>query len=288
MKFKTFRGLVLAGGGVVVVTGIVFAARSCSDEPAPVVAAKRPAPPALASPTPRTLPPSEPPPVSPVAAPGAVSAFERQVLERARLALGSDKVKDAFATSPIKVNLYQDAGQALPNRAKLDLDRDDKWDEKWTFDHGSGALSVTREIAPADDESYAVSLTLAGERWIGAGEAVAATPTPPVQPPLPEGGVALRRFDGDALALAEQALSSEKVKDALPGPVKVNLYQDAGYSQVNRLKLDLDRDDKWDEKWDFDRASSPPRVTRQVAPADDEVYTETWGRAPGGWVKVAR
>jgi hypothetical protein len=282
MKFKTFRGLVLAGGGAVLVTGIVFAARSCGEAPAPLATAKVPAPPRA----PSAAPPTLPPPVSPVAAPGTLTAFERQVVERARVALGSDKLKDAFPGAPIKVNLYQDAGQALPNRAKLDLDRDDKWDEKWTFEPGSGA--VAREIAPADDENYTVSLTLVGERWVAPGAPEPTPPAPAVAPSLPDGGVPLRRFDGDALTLAEQALSTDKVKDALPGPVKVNLYQDVGYSQVNRLKLDLDRDDKWDEKWDFDRSTTPPRVTRQVAPADDEVYSETWGLAPGGWVKVTR
>ncbi|MBT9554509.1 MAG: hypothetical protein IV100_00715 [Myxococcales bacterium] len=284
MKFKTFRGFVLVGGGAVVVAGLVFAFRSCKDDPEPVAVAQAPLP---ASPAARSsMPPALPPPVAPVAGPGTLTAFERQVVERARVALSSDKVKDAFSGAAIKVNLYQDAGQALPNRAKLDLDRDDKWDEKWTFERGSGA--VTREIAPTDDENYTVSLTLVGERWVAPGAPAPAAATPVAAPALPDGGVPLRRFDGDALTLAEQALTTDKVKDALPGPVKINLYQDAGYSQVNRLKVDLDRDDKWDEKWDFDRSTAPPRVSRQVAPADDEVYAETWGLAPGGWVKVTR
>ncbi len=84
------------------------------------------------------------------------------------------------------------------------------------------------------------------------------------------------------LIAAERRLSSDKMKDAIPGPAKVNLYQDAGFQQVNRLKVDLDRDDRWDEKWTFDRASG--EVKRQIAPADDEQYTvELFLQPGGGW-----
>ena len=62
---------------------------------------------------------------------------------------------------------------------------------------------------------------------------------------------------------------------------QVNVYQDAGNSTANRVKIDLDRDDKWDEKIDF----KPEGVIRQVAPNDDEKYTETYHLVDGAWVK---
>lgn len=71
------------------------------------------------------------------------------------------KQKDVTKGKPYKVNVYQDVGHDRVNRAKVDLDRDDKWDEKWTFEADGG---VTRKVAPADDESYTVQ-----ERWADGG-----------------------------------------------------------------------------------------------------------------------
>ena len=62
---------------------------------------------------------------------------------------------------------------------------------------------------------------------------------------------------------------------------KVNLYQDAGKKSVNRLKIDLDGDGKWDEKWTIE----DDQVKRQVAPADDERYTEEWRLRGDVWVR---
>jgi hypothetical protein len=59
-------------------------------------------------------------------------------------------VKDASRGNAFKVNLYQDEDKVSMNRAKVDLDRDDKWDEKWTFKPGE----ITRKVAPTDDENY--------------------------------------------------------------------------------------------------------------------------------------
>ena len=72
------------------------------------------------------------------------------------------------------------------------------------------------------------------------------------------------------------------VKDAIKGkPYKVNLYSDDG-THFTRVKLDLDRDDKWDESWTFDADGG---IERKVAPADDENYSETWLLDHGAWKK---
>ena len=76
--------------------------------------------------------------------------------------LGGDKVKDAPGGTAYKVNLYQDAGQSSMNRAKVDLDRDEKWDEKWTF----APDGITRQVAPNDDEQYSQTFLWSGGSWV--------------------------------------------------------------------------------------------------------------------------
>ncbi|MCO4771902.1 MAG: hypothetical protein KDA24_17860 [Deltaproteobacteria bacterium] len=73
-------------------------------------------------------------------------------------AIGSAKMKDVSKGRPYKINVYKDAGSSAVNRAKVDVDRDDKWDEKWTFEEAGG---VTRKVAPSDDENYTVE-----QRWV--------------------------------------------------------------------------------------------------------------------------
>ncbi len=70
------------------------------------------------------------------------------------------KLKDVTKGQPYKVNVYQDEGEATINRAKVDLDRDDKWDIKVTF-----GVPPTRQIAPSDDEDYSVEEVWDGSRW---------------------------------------------------------------------------------------------------------------------------
>ena len=76
--------------------------------------------------------------------------------------LGSSKLKDVTKGLPYKVNVYQDDGNAVANRAKIDLDRDDQWDEKWTFKGGS----ISRKVAPNDDEDYTVEQDWQDGGWV--------------------------------------------------------------------------------------------------------------------------
>ncbi len=56
--------------------------------------------------------------------------------------------------------------------------------------------------------------------------------------------------DARILALADgQATPKGKLKDALPGAVKVNIYEDTGDTTWDRIKIDRDRDDTWDDQW---------------------------------------
>jgi len=60
----------------------------------------------------------------------------------------SDKLKDALGRGHAKVNVYAEHG--VWARAKVDLNRNEKWDEKWWVEDGT----IMREVSPADDESY--------------------------------------------------------------------------------------------------------------------------------------
>ncbi|MCB9679089.1 MAG: hypothetical protein H6737_28565 [Alphaproteobacteria bacterium] len=216
-------------------------------------------------------PPSPMPVASPTPVPTRRQTYVDVALAFQGRDLGADKLKDAVP-GPYKINAYQDAGSASVNRLKIDLDRDEKWDEKWTFEPGV----VTREIAPDDDEVYAKTLRWNGVSWEGEGEA--AEPAAPDEAHTAAKG---RPVDTIAMAYRGRDIKSDKLKDASKStPFKVNVYQDAGHATANRVKLDLDRDDKWDEKWTFDGDD----VLREVAPADDEVYTETYGWDGSGWV----
>lgn len=89
---------------------------------------------------------------------------------------------------------------------------------------------------------------------------------------IPEGGkklFSMRPFDEEIIRLFEQAPSSDKVKDATPNrPYKVNLYAEGG--KYVRAKVDLNRNDKWDEKWSFDEKGGERIYKRQVSPTDDD------------------
>lgn len=102
------------------------------------------------------------------------------------------------------------------------------------------------------------------------------SPAAPVtSAPTPSSSAAgndLRPVDRDVLAWRKTAtITGDKAKDVLPGkPYKVDGYKDEGKTGISRVKIDLDRDGKWDEKWDFDG----DKVKRKVAPADDENYQQ--------------
>jgi len=183
----------------------------------------------------------------------AQNNYQTVVASYAQKTITEKKKKDVRPDSSYKINIYQDDGHTTVNRAKVDIDRDDKWDEKWTFkDDGS----ITRDISSKDDEQYDVTSS-----W----------------PESKAKDSSTRTSQKQKTTCADQAFSwkgknigGKKKKDVTKGQkCKINLYQDTGTSSVNRLKIDLDRDDKWDEKWTFKDDGS---ITRKVASKDDEQY----------------
>jgi hypothetical protein len=161
MRYKTFRTLAIVGAvgaGAVGLYGLSRLGGSPEPPPAPV---ERPA---------RVIPQVEPssavvPAAEPEASPDALRPMDREILARVAEGISGDKAKDAVRGRAWKVNLYQDAGQSRVNRLKIDLDRDEKWDEKWTFSTEGGVTAVKRQVAPNDDEVYTDEYRLDGERW---------------------------------------------------------------------------------------------------------------------------
>lgn len=181
----------------------------------------------------------------------------------------TEKIKDGSKGKPYKINLYSDNNLRW-TRAKVDLDRDNKADESWVI-KDDGFLE--RKVSANDDEVYNQTFRLdMNSGWVPLD---AARPTPPATSPAtsttaPAGG--LRDVDTDMLTLVKGP-AQEKVKDATKGKsYKINLYSDDG-QKFNRAKVDLNRNDKWDESWTF---KADGTVERQVAPADDEKYSEVW------------
>ncbi len=81
--------------------------------------------------------------------------------------------------------------------------------------------------------------------------------------------LAMRPFDEEIIRLFEQTPSSGKVKDATPDrPYKVNLYAEGG--KHVRAKVDLNRNNKWDEKWSVEEKNGERIYKRQVSPSDDD------------------
>ena len=199
-----------------------------------------------------------------------------------------EKLKDVTGGKGSKINVYNEGGRWA--RAKVDHDRDEKWDEKWSLD---GAV-VVRQIAPDDDENYTRELRRVNDRWLSPGDAAfvaadaaapAAIPTDPapaVTAPAAAAAASSGRPVDDDVLRALQGPAQEKIKDATSGtPYKINLYSDDRV-RWNRVKIDLDRDEKWDEKWTI---AADGAIEREVAPADDEVYSETYARSGDAWVR---
>jgi hypothetical protein len=269
IKLRTFLLLlaivVFAAGGALVVLpfiGCGLFAATIPDNPPPVVGEPTAAP---------VIPVV---PATPEAVPQK-SQLDGDVLSFVGKDIGTDKVKDAVKGRSYKINAYQDPGHHSVNRLKVDLNKNDKWDEKYTLEEGK----ITREVAPADDEGYTEKTFWNGSGWGPEGSAAnddSATAPTAVDPGLSSA----RDVDKAVLGYRGKNLGTDKLKDVTSGQAfKVNVYQDPGQSSANRAKVDLDRDDKWDEKFTF-RSDG---VEREVAPNDDEKYTEVWVWSDSGW-----
>lgn len=274
MKLTHFLAIVIGASAA----GLWLLVRTCSHPTSgkapPALAAPAPAP----ATTPEPLPVAAPPPATGAEMPAR--AWDAEVIQWSRKAISGDKQKDVTRGKPYKVNVYRDPGHATVDRAKVDTNRNDKWDEKYSFDGDT----ITLEIAPADDESYTQTYHWTGSAWLPEGAAPTPAPAGSGQAEPAAGPVDLpaRPYDAEVLAWKDRSIPSAKLKDASKGkPYKINVYEDAGNAHVNRAKVDANRNDKWDDKYTFE----PSKITLQRAPADDERYTETYHWTGNGWAK---
>ena len=141
------------------------------------------------------------------------------------------KAKDILGSaSPWKLNLYDDNQDGQWDRGKLDTNRDEVIDESWTFKNGSWEKDDGR-------------LVWSGNQWVTRSKLVSGE---------------AKASDADryraALKIANaRANRSGKGKDVLGqgSPWKLNLYDDNQDGQWDRGKLDTNRDEVDDEKWNF-------------------------------------
>jgi hypothetical protein len=193
-----------------------------------------------------------------------------------------DKIKDATRGQPFKVNVYAD-DKVRFNRLKLDLDRDNKDDETWTvFADGR----IERKVSTKDNGIYNETYRLELSGWVdlSAPAPIAAVPEASTTSTTTttSTGLPTQREVDVAMATVLRLPVQEKIKDATKSqPFKINLYSDDN-ARFNRAKVDLDRDDKWDESWTFKSATD---IERQVSPDDNEQFTEVFVVHNGQWVK---
>ncbi len=108
-------------------------------------------------------------------------------------------------------------------------------------------------------------------------------PSPVNAPPGPTSADNLRRIDHMVLEAIRRPVSGDKIKDAFPGePFKINVYRDEGKTGWNRVKVDYNRNEKWDEKWEL-VAGQPSK--RMVSSKDDEKYDEAYRWMDNKWIK---
>jgi hypothetical protein len=157
MKYRTFRNLAL-GTGLAVAAGLGFGVSRMTDghdDPAP-----RAALPAVEQPTPAPTPA----PTEPAAAEAPASANLRDVDRDALAVLKRpvlDKIKDATRGRSYKINAYSDDGKRW-NRLKIDLDRDEEWDESWTIKPDG---RIERKLTKADNAGHKGYRLVGGSDW---------------------------------------------------------------------------------------------------------------------------
>ena len=158
MTYRTFRNLITIGG-IVVLLGLCGLCGSCAN----LFSKKSPSdmpPAARSTPTPASSPVSTPVPSN--------TGLRREdqmiidLLNRQSTAT-SDKIKDAFPKEKFKVNIYRDGAGTTWTRLKLDLDRDEKDDEKWTLNAGQ---PDKRQVSTRDDGQYDREYRWRGGQWV--------------------------------------------------------------------------------------------------------------------------
>lgn len=111
-----------------------------------------------------------------------------------------------------------------------------------------------------------------------------AVPAAPVSQPQRQAATPASR-DEAIIAMLESKRNQpgDKIKDAFPREsYKVNVYRDANSPTWSRIKIDYNRNERWDERWELEDGRP---VKKQVSSADNEVYDQEYRRQGGQWVR---
>ena len=170
MRFKTFRTILISGVAIVGIGGLVAVSTCCKkEEKKPEIAASKPEPKPVAKPVPLPTATATATATATTAEaandPGALRPMDQKILDLIAKPATTDKIKDAFPGQPWKVNIYREAGATKFNRVKIDYNRNEKWEEKWSIDTDDGQEVVKRQVAPADDEKYTEEFRLKAGKW---------------------------------------------------------------------------------------------------------------------------
>lgn len=164
MRFKTFRTIVISGLAIAGIGGLVAVSTCCKKEEKPEVAVTKPEAKPVAKPVPLPTPPA-PMATTPPGDGNELRPMDQKILDLIAKPATTDKIKDAFPGQPWKVNIYREAGATKFNRVKIDYNRNEKWEEKWSIDTDDGQEVVKRQVAPADDEKYTEEFRLKAGKW---------------------------------------------------------------------------------------------------------------------------
>ncbi len=183
------------------------------------------------------------------------------------------KSKDLLGPGTWKVSLYDDDGDMRWDRVKIDKDRDGKPDERWNHKQGRWERDGGAQV-------------LEGIHWRPAGgaggtavvKAEAAASDPPLAVAAKAAPAAGKRDPTQAIVAAlRRPATGKKQKDLFGGAgPKVNLYDDDGDGRWDRAKVDLDRDDSWDERYTVKGAA----IGRKITASGERLVLLN-----GGWVK---
>lgn len=160
MRYSTFRTLMVAGGALCVAAGAAGAAMTCSGRSSPAVATAEPK--LTASSPPREAAAVTRLTAAPSVEAAALRPMDKALLDKVHEPLRADHQSDAFPQQAYRVNVYQEAGHTTPNRLEVDLNRNEKWDERWTIE----GAAIKREVAPADDENFTREYVLENGSWV--------------------------------------------------------------------------------------------------------------------------
>lgn len=202
----------------------------------------------------------------------ALRPMDAQILALAKQNADEKAVRKAFSQAPGKtprVELKARGGEKIVE-VEVDLDGDERVDERWRVEPSGAAVRTARVRDDSRDDVF----KLEGDRWkLVSGSGKSATQEVPAPVPL-------RPVDKEILARAGKP--GKPSDDATPGePYRVALSAEQGSAKLNRVKLDLDRDGKWDETWWVEL----PIVRRSVSPKDNGDQSQRFRLVDGKWIQ---